>query len=115
MPVLVEDRVITDWRRNSDFSTGPLVPAVLIDALPNFAKERVLGSPLWKSIAALLGALLVALLIFKPTEAAEERKSAREVFASAWGVAVDGRLSRRALPGYDLAYRRGRAMRRSQS
>ena len=36
-PVLVEDRAITDWRRNSDISTGPLVPGVIIDALPGFA------------------------------------------------------------------------------
>jgi MscS family membrane protein len=64
LPVLIEDRAITDWRRNSDFSTGPLIPAVLIDALPGIAKERVLGSPLWKSIAALLGFLLLALLAF---------------------------------------------------
>ena len=62
LPVLAEDRAITDWRRNSDISTGPLVPAALVDALPGFSKERLLGSPLWKSIAALLGAVLVALL-----------------------------------------------------
>jgi len=37
-------------------------------------------------------ALLVALLIFKPTEAKEERKSAREVFASAWSIMTNARL-----------------------
>ena len=63
LPVLVEGRDITDWRRNSDISTGPLVPAVLIDALPDVANERVFGSPLWKSIAAVLGGLLIALLV----------------------------------------------------
>ena len=63
LPVLVEGRDITDWRRNSDISTGPLVPAILIDALPDVANERVFGSPLWKSIAAVLGGLLIALLV----------------------------------------------------
>jgi MscS family membrane protein len=63
LPVLVEDRAIIDWRRNSDFTTGPLIPVALIDALPGFTKDRLLGSPLWKSIAALLGALLVVLLV----------------------------------------------------
>ena len=63
LPVLVEDRAITDWRRNSDISTGPLVPTVLIDALPDVANERVFGSPLWKSIFAVLGGVLIALLV----------------------------------------------------
>ncbi len=62
LPVLAEDASITDWRRNSDFTTGPLVPRELISSLPEFTKERVLGSPLWKSIVALLGALLIGLL-----------------------------------------------------
>ena len=62
LPVLAEDATITDWRRNSDFTTGPLVPRELISSLPGFTKERVLGSPLWKSIVALLGALLIGLL-----------------------------------------------------
>ncbi len=64
LPVLVEDRAIRDWRRNSDVSTGPLVPSALIDALPDLAKERVFGSPLWKSLAAVLGGLLIGLLVF---------------------------------------------------
>lgn len=63
LPVLVEDRAITDWRRNSDISTGPLIPTALVDALPGFSKVRVLGSPLWKSIVALLAALLIVLLV----------------------------------------------------
>lgn len=63
LPVLVEDRAISDWRRNSDISTGPLVPAALIDALPDVANERVFGSPLWKSVFAVLGGLLIALLV----------------------------------------------------
>jgi len=62
LPVLAEDRAITDWRENSDVSTGPLVPAAFVDALPGFSKERLLGSPLWKAIVALLGGVLVALL-----------------------------------------------------
>lgn len=62
LPVLAEDASITDWRRNSDFTTGPLVPRELIGSLPGFTKERVLGSPLWKSIVALLGALFIGLL-----------------------------------------------------
>jgi len=44
------------------------------------------------SAAMTLVALTVALLLFKPTEAAEERKSLREVFASAWGVITNARL-----------------------
>lgn len=63
LPVQVEDRAITDWRRNSDFSTGPLIPAALIDALPSFANDRFFGSPLWKSVVALLAGLLVLLLV----------------------------------------------------
>ena len=62
LPVLAEDRAITDWRQNSDISTGPLVPAAFVDALPGFSKERLLGSPLWKSLFALLGGVLVVLL-----------------------------------------------------
>lgn len=61
LPALDEGATITDWRRNRDFSTGPLIPGDLINALPDLAKERVLGSPLWKSIVALLGALLIGL------------------------------------------------------
>ena len=63
LPVQVEDRAITDWRRNTDISTGPLIPAALIDALPGFAGDRFFGSPLWKSVVAVLGGLLVALLV----------------------------------------------------
>lgn len=63
LPVLVEDAVITDWRRSVDLSTGPLMPGDLIRSLPAFSQERVLGSPLWKSVAALLGAALVVLLV----------------------------------------------------
>jgi MscS family membrane protein len=62
LPVLAEDRAITDWRQNSDISTGPLVPAAFVDALPGFSKERLLGSPLWKTFFALLGGVLVVLL-----------------------------------------------------
>ncbi len=62
LPVTVTDVPITDWRRNTDFSTGPLIPGGLVGALPALAKERVLGSPLWKSIAALLLAILVVVL-----------------------------------------------------
>ncbi len=62
LPVLVEDVAITDWRRNRDFTTGPLVPGDLIRALPDAANTRVLGSPLWKSVVALLGAMLIVLL-----------------------------------------------------
>jgi MscS family membrane protein len=62
LPVLAEDRAITDWRANSDVSTGPLVPSAFVDALPEFSKERLMGSPLWKAIVALLGGVLIALL-----------------------------------------------------
>lgn len=62
LPVLVEDVAIADWRRNRDFSTGPLVPGDLIRALPDDASTRVLGSPVWKSVVALLGAMLIVLL-----------------------------------------------------
>lgn len=44
------------------------------------------------SAAMAVVALLVALMLFKPTEAAEERKSLGEVFASAWGVITNARL-----------------------
>jgi len=63
LPVRAEDRAITDWRRNSDFSIGPLIPVALIDTLPAVANDRFFGSPLWKSVVAVLGGLLIALLV----------------------------------------------------
>lgn len=33
--------------------------------------------------------------------------SLTEAFLAAWSVTIDGRLARRGLPGYDLAFRRG--------
>jgi MscS family membrane protein len=62
LPVLVEDTAITNWQRTMDFSTGPLIPGGLISSLPDAAHTRVLGSPLWKSLAALLGAMLIVLI-----------------------------------------------------
>lgn len=62
MPVLAEDAAITDWRRNSDFSTGPLIPGDLIRSMPDAAQTRVLGSPIWKSVVALLGVMLIVLI-----------------------------------------------------
>ena len=62
LPVLVEDVAITNWQRAMDFSTGPLIPGGLISSLPDAAQTRVLGSPLWKSLTALLGAMLVVLI-----------------------------------------------------
>lgn len=37
-------------------------------------------------------ALVVALVLFRPLESAEERKSVREVFASLWNILTNGRL-----------------------
>jgi MscS family membrane protein len=62
LPVLVEDVAITNWQRTMDFSTGPLIPGGLISSLPDVAQTRVLGSPLWKSLVALVGAMLVVLI-----------------------------------------------------
>ncbi len=62
LPVLVEDAAITNWQRTIDFTTGPLLPGDVIRSLPDLAQERVLGSPLWKSLVALLGAMLLVLI-----------------------------------------------------
>lgn len=62
LPVLVEDVTITDWRRSGDFSTGPLIPGDVIRSLPGFTRERVLGSPLWKVLMAVLGVMVVVLM-----------------------------------------------------
>ncbi len=62
LPVLVEDAAITDWQRTIDFTTGPLIPPDLISSLPDIAQDRVLGSPLWKALVALLGAMLIVLI-----------------------------------------------------
>lgn len=62
LPPLTEEAEITDWRRFLDQATGPLIPGVVINALPDISQARVLGSPLWKSLAAVLGAMLIALL-----------------------------------------------------
>lgn len=62
LPILVEDADITNWQRTIDFTTGPLIPGDVIRSLPDVAQTRVLGSPLWKSIVALLGAMLIVLI-----------------------------------------------------
>jgi MscS family membrane protein len=62
LPVLVDDPGVSNWRRTLDQTTGPLIPAGIISALPDIADDRVLGSPLWKSIAAIIGVMLIVLL-----------------------------------------------------
>ena len=61
-PVLADEPAISDWRRTLDLTTGPLIPAGIINSLPDVAEVRVLGSPLWKSLVALVGAMLIVLL-----------------------------------------------------
>ncbi len=62
LPLRVEDAAITNWQRAIDYQTGPLIPGGLISSLPDVAQTRVLGSPLWKSLVALIGAMLIVLI-----------------------------------------------------
>ena len=62
LPAVQEEAVITDWRQSLDESTGPLIPGTIINALPDVSQARVLGSPLWKSLVAVLGAMLITLV-----------------------------------------------------
>ena len=62
VPTTVEEAAITNWQRTLDRVTGPLIPGTVINALPDVSHARVLGSPLWKSIAAIIGAMLITLI-----------------------------------------------------
>lgn len=62
LPSLAEEAGITNWRRQLDLATGPLIPGTVINSLPDVSQARVLGSPLWKSLAAVLGAMLIVLI-----------------------------------------------------
>lgn len=54
--------VVRDWVQEEADFTGHLVSRPLIDSLPDAAERDVLGSPLWKLLADLIGIGFVALV-----------------------------------------------------
>ncbi len=58
-----EQGAVTDWRAWETTTSGPLIPLGLIEALPDTLRDPLLGSPLWKVIVGILGAMLVTLVV----------------------------------------------------
>ncbi len=62
LPPLTEEVAVSNWRQTLDRTTGPLIPGAIVNSLPDAADTRVLGSPLWKSMTAIIGAMLIVLI-----------------------------------------------------
>ena len=62
LPPLAEGVATSNWRQTLDRTTGPLIPGTVINSLPDVSDTRVLGSPLWKSLTAIIIAMLIVLV-----------------------------------------------------
>jgi MscS family membrane protein len=54
---------IESWISEVRQLTGPMIPAVLVAAVPDFMKQPVLGTPIWKILAVILVVLLAVLVL----------------------------------------------------
>ena len=60
---LQQPSLFDSWTEAAPQLTGPLIPAALVDALPDFSKKIAFGTPIWKIVLGML-ALAIALTLF---------------------------------------------------
>lgn len=79
---LRSSQMVSSWVSAFRQLTGPMVPAALLEAVPETLKQPALGTPIWKIMAVVVLALIAALLL---------RLWHRAVTYPAWGGLVGER------------------------